>query len=136
MTSETIDGAPSLTSAAINPAKQILFGTMDGQILLNDTGTGVADKPAVQPVRFSLEQNYPNPFNASTLIKFEIASDCPVKLQIFDTLGRQTATLLDQSMNAGKHSITYDANDLPSGIYFYRLQAGQQVQLRKMTLVK
>ncbi|MBN1542917.1 T9SS type A sorting domain-containing protein, partial [candidate division KSB1 bacterium] len=127
---------PYLTAAGINSEKRVFFGTSDGRIIGGDMGTAVIDRPAARPVRFNLEQNYPNPFNASTLIRFEIYQNSPVKLQIFDTLGREIATLVDKPMNAGAHSVTYEANDLASGVYFYRLQAGAGVQLRKMILVK
>jgi hypothetical protein len=88
------------------------------------------------PVQFELAQNYPNPFNPSTTIKFSIPQSSNVTLKIFNTLGQEVKTLLNQNMESGVHTINYDASELNSGIYFYRLDAGQFSEVRKMTLIK
>jgi len=88
------------------------------------------------PVQFELAQNYPNPFNPSTTIKFSIPQSSNVTLKIFNTLGQEVKTLLNQNMESGVHTINFDASELNSGIYFYRLDAGQFSQVRKMTLIK
>ncbi len=84
----------------------------------------------------SLEQNYPNPFNPRTTIAFTLPAETSVKLDVFDASGRLVATLLDESKGAGRHSVDFDASRLSSGIYFYRLRAGDVVQQKKMVLLK
>ena len=89
-----------------------------------------------QPSEFGLNQNYPNPFNPTTQISYTIPRQSDVRLEVFDMNGRQVATLVNQSISAGTHTVNFDATDLSSGIYMYRLQAGSTVLTRKLTLVK
>jgi len=86
--------------------------------------------------QFELHQNYPNPFNPSTTISFYLPQTADVKLSVFDITGRQIATLVDRPMNAGSHIETFDASGLSSGIYFYRIEAGDFQSVQKMMLVK
>jgi hypothetical protein len=86
--------------------------------------------------KFRLEQNYPNPFNPTTTIEFALAETGEVKLKVFDMLGREVATLIDDRKNAGRHKVRFDASNLSSGVYFYRLKAGDKIQINKMTLIK
>jgi hypothetical protein len=86
--------------------------------------------------RIALSQNYPNPFNPTTRISFELPSSQFVKLSVFNMLGQEVSTLLQTEMNAGSHFVNFDASQLSSGVYVYRLEAGGQVITRKMTLVK
>ncbi|HMU44680.1 MAG TPA: T9SS type A sorting domain-containing protein, partial [Ignavibacteriaceae bacterium] len=89
------------------------------------------------PLEFSLEQNYPNPFNPSTNIKYVISSRQFVTLKIFNSLGEEIETLVNEFQDAGVHSKLYIINStLPSGVYFYELKAGEFVQTRKMLLLK
>jgi hypothetical protein len=88
------------------------------------------------PIYLSLKQNYPNPFNPTTQITYELPQENNVLLEVFDMAGRQVATLVNQNMSAGTHTVNFDASDLSSGIYMYRLQAGSTVLTRKLTLVK
>jgi hypothetical protein len=95
------------------------------------------------PKCFSLEQNYPNPFNPGTLINYSIpnvemlhATSLRVMLKIYDVLGREVATLVNEERAAGNYEVKFDGGGLPSGIYFYRLTAGNYVQTRKMILMK
>ena len=88
------------------------------------------------PQAFELLQNYPNPFNPVTTISFSIPDDCHVILKVYNTLGEEVFTLLDNSYSTGIHSIKWDANDLSSGIYFYRLQAGSFEKTKKLMLIK
>jgi murein DD-endopeptidase MepM/ murein hydrolase activator NlpD len=83
-----------------------------------------------------LNQNYPNPFNPSTVINFSIPNNSFVTLAVYNMLGRQVALLRNQRMSAGTHDVTFNASNLSSGIYIYRLTAGQQTLTRKLTLVK
>jgi hypothetical protein len=95
--------------------------------------TGVAEHAAEA---FALVQNYPNPFNPSTTIEFEVPSLEFVGLKVYDVLGREVATLVNEKKAAGTYEVTFDASHLPSGVYFYRLEAGSFVQTRKMLLVR
>jgi hypothetical protein len=88
------------------------------------------------PVQFELSQNYPNPFNPSTTINFSLPQSSNVTLKVFNTLGQEVKTLINQNMESGAHSISFDASELNSGIYFYKLDAGQFSEVRKMTLIK
>ena len=85
---------------------------------------------------FSLNQNYPNPFNPTTTISFSIPQSQNVELKVFDLLGNEMATLLNEYKEAGEHKVELDGSDLTSGIYFYRLKAGEFVQTKKLVLAK
>jgi glutamine cyclotransferase len=95
-----------------------------------------ADDDNVVPYKFQLSQNYPNPFNASTLIRFEIASESEVSLTIYDILGREVETILNDKKQPGPYDIRFDATGLSSGTYFYRLRAGDKIETRSMVLLK
>jgi len=85
---------------------------------------------------FSLNQNYPNPFNPTTTIEYSISVSEFIELNVFDILGREIATLVNEHKSAGKHSIKLDASSLTSGVYFYRLKAGDFSQSKKMLIIK
>lgn len=88
------------------------------------------------PVAVSLDQNYPNPFNPSTVISYQISTNSMVKLEVFDMLGRKVSTLVDGRKAAGSHQVTFNASRLSSGMYIYRLRAGNQVFSKKLMLIK
>ncbi len=88
------------------------------------------------PDNFSLSQNYPNPFNSMTNIKFKVASSKLIKLVVYDLLGREIKTLVNEMLQPGDYSVRFDAVDLPSGVYFYRLKAGDFSETKKMVLTK
>lgn len=85
---------------------------------------------------FQLEQNYPNPFNPSTVVGYRLSVAGNARLTVYDLLGREVAVLVNGSMPAGAHSVTFDASTLASGVYVYKLEVGGQVMTRRMTLVK
>ena len=85
---------------------------------------------------FQLSQNYPNPFNPSTKIKFLMPKSEKVKIEIFNLLGQKIETLLNKQMPAGSHEVGFTAKELPSGVYLYRLEAGQYQEVKKMILLK
>ena len=91
---------------------------------------------SVLPSRFSADQNLPNPFNPVTQINYTLPRDCLVKLDIFNLLGQKVGTLLDGKQKAGYKTARWNASSFSSGIYFYRLQAGDFVQTRKMVLIR
>lgn len=88
------------------------------------------------PAGFKLEQNYPNPFNPNTMIGFQLPENSPVRLEVFDLLGRRVATLIDGNKKAGRHEVQFEAGHLASGVYLYRLQAGSFTQTKRLTLFK
>jgi hypothetical protein len=88
------------------------------------------------PVQVLLQQNYPNPFNPSTTIKYELPRASIVSLRVFDMLGREVSVLLNERKDAGVHEVKFDAVGLASGVYFYRMQAGDFVQTSKLLLVR
>ena len=94
------------------------------------------------PLEFALSQNYPNPFNPTTIIEFSLARQVQVDLKIYDILGREVATLLQSNaMNAGRYIVRWDGRNrfgqsVATGVYFYRLVAGDFVQSKKMVLIK
>jgi hypothetical protein len=97
--------------------------------------TNVRDRDNL-PASFMLSQNYPNPFNPTTKIVFTLSNRTEVRLEVFDVLGRKVATLVDGVQEAGRHLIDFDGSALNSGVYFYRLKAGAEVQTKRMILVK
>lgn len=97
--------------------------------------TGVKESPVVVD-EFILEQNYPNPFNPSTTISFTIQADQLVSLKVFNAIGEEVRTLVNSNLAKGTHNINFNAEGLSSGFYLYRLESGNQVQVRKMMLLK
>ncbi|MEO8447826.1 MAG: T9SS type A sorting domain-containing protein, partial [bacterium] len=110
--------------------KQIDYnGNFEYHNLANEIIIGV-------PVEFNLSQNYPNPFNPSTKIDFDIPNEGFVTLKIFNTSGIEVATLVNEVVTSGYHSIDFNAVNLASGIYYYRLQSNEITKVMKMALVK
>jgi hypothetical protein len=90
----------------------------------------------IPPLVYSLGQNYPNPFNPRTTIPFALPEASAVTLRLFDLSGRQVTTLIDETLPAGEHRVTLQPDDLASGVYFYRLDAGTFRKVRRLTLVR
>jgi hypothetical protein len=88
------------------------------------------------PENISLQQNYPNPFNPSTVIRYQLPVRTPVEIAVFDLLGQEIAKLVNEPKEAGYHTVTFDAGNLASGLYLYRLKAGNTVITKKLTLIK
>lgn len=88
------------------------------------------------PEQYTLYQSYPNPFNPTATISFELPTSGNVSLKVFNTLGEEVETLINDFKSAGKYSVQFNGSRLASGVYFYRLQAGDFVQTRKMLLLK
>ncbi|MDP2365502.1 MAG: T9SS type A sorting domain-containing protein, partial [Ignavibacteria bacterium] len=122
-------------------SKFIAYGTGDYndkvKILFNKRrGINLESSTAQIPTKFELYQNYPNPFNPTTTIKFDLPKDGLVKLEIFDILGRKITTLVNEQRTAGSYEQVFDASSLASGVYVYKLQAGDFINSKKMILVK
>ncbi|MBI2427223.1 MAG: T9SS type A sorting domain-containing protein [Ignavibacteriales bacterium] len=113
--------------------------------------TGIAEQPAQMPERFVLMQNFPNPFNPETVIRFSVApapSPLPlgegagewarerVSLKVYDLLGREVATLVNEQKQPGTYDVRFDGSNLPSGVYIYQVRAGTNVETRRMVLMK
>ena len=85
---------------------------------------------------YGLSQNFPNPFNPSTIINYQLPKDSRVTIKIYDILGKDITTLVNDYKSAGRYSVEFNAENLPSGIYFYELKANDFVTSKKMLLVK
>ncbi len=126
-----------LATIAINGDNYAFELSQSGQIFRSsDKVTAILGGGTDVPARFSLAQNYPNPFNPGTAIRYHLSVASTVTLEVFDVLGRLVATLVNRKENAGDHSINFDGSRLPSGVYFYRLQAGSFTSVKKMILMK
>jgi len=103
---------------------------------ISSFGKGSQKAPSLKPKQYSLDQNYPNPFNPTTQIRYDLPEDNHVTLKIYDVLGSEVATLVDGMETAGYKTASFNATSLPSGVYFYRLQAGNFVDVKKMLLTR
>lgn len=88
------------------------------------------------PTNYFLFQNYPNPFNPSTVIQFSIPEEVFVSLHVYNTVGEKIAELVNKQLSASTYSVNFDTSDLPNGVYFYKIQAGDFTQTKKMILLK
>lgn len=100
------------------------------------TVTSIPLAPTTVPATFALYQNFPNPFNPATIISFTLPREANVSLRIYDLLGREVAVLVDGVLSAGDHWVQFIANSLPTGVYFYRLTAGEFIETKKMQLIR
>ena len=88
------------------------------------------------PSKFALNQNYPNPFNPVTIIKFSLSENNYTKLDVYNVIGEHISSLVNKELLEGEHELKFDATNLPSGIYFYKLEQGNKSNLKKMILLK
>ena len=125
---------------------QGFLGTMHGTNTLIESGfladtllrtfvTSVAEKGGV-PKEYALQQNYPNPFNPSTIIRFELPRASQVNLKVYNVLGQEVVTLVDEDRPPGIYDVQFSAMSLSSGMYLYRLRAGEFVATRRLMLLK
>ncbi len=105
-------------------------------IAYGDSPTDVKEISPSHPREFVLEQNYPNPFNPATAISYQLSAFSHVTLKVFDVLGREVGTLVNEPMNPGSYSVEWNAANLPSGVYIYRLTAGEMTLTRKALLLR
>jgi hypothetical protein len=110
--------------------------TQDWLLFVGQAGVASGDEERDLPREFALRENYPNPFNASTIIRYQLPRDCRVRLEIFDLLGRKAATLVNGRERAGYRAVIWDAREVASGYYFYRLCAGDFSDTKRMVLLK
>jgi ligand-binding sensor domain-containing protein len=131
----------NITFIAIDDSGKKWIGTRYGGLAVLEEGSIVNNEKDAKymnhgPNEFMLSQNYPNPFNPSTKITFTLPKTELVKLQVYNTLGQVVGNLVDDRLQAGSHEVEFNASHLPSGVYFYRLQAGEYVDVKKMILLK
>ncbi len=108
-----------------------------GVVVYNENGVvGMPSSSKTMPYAWRLEQNFPNPFNPTTTITYYLPSAQQVKLSVFNALGQQIAVLVNARQTAGAYSVKFDAHNLPSGVYFYRLQNGHRQMVKKMLLIR
>ena len=100
------------------------------------SATGVSEEEGLTPGKYILEQNFPNPFNPSTTINFSIPQKNFVSLRVFNIIGEEVSTLINEEKDAGSYHIKFNALNIPSGIYFYKITAGSFSATRKMILIK
>jgi hypothetical protein len=105
-------------------------------VVVNAASTPTSVEGVELPLSYQLHQNYPNPFNPTTTLQFDLPNSSHVTLEVFNVWGQRVDVLADDAYQTGTHSVNFDATGLPSGIYFYRMQAGSFSQTQKMTLVK
>ena len=118
-------------NATLNNSNSIVL-----DYLLRPNVTSVNGKILQQPINFKLNQNYPNPFNPSTMISYSIPQKEWVTLKIYNTLGQEIATLVNSEQSSGNYKVSWNATNLPSGIYFYSIKVGAYSQTKKMILQK
>jgi hypothetical protein len=127
-------------NSAVSPFGMVNIapGSYMTQSYMYRTALTTAIKPvaAAVPSSYALSQNYPNPFNPTTRIDYVLAKSGPVRLSVFDVLGREVATLVGGYQGAGAHVVTFDGTNYASGVYLYSLQAGGEVLVRKMLYLK
>lgn len=155
VSTSTENGRVRIAAAGLSPISDGIFATIEVKVNNKETAVSVVGNAKLNdelssslnakvreiPSEFALSQNYPNPFNPTTTIKFAIANDARVNLVVYDMLGQKVRTLIDNEQEAGYYSVRWDGtNDfgskVSSGIYIYRLQAGNFVQTMKMNLMK
>ena len=123
------DGDGTLDLALIDSSRSL-------SLYLNHLGPSSVATAAQLPTRFALYQNYPNPFNPSTNIEFDVARRSFVNLSVYDVLGRRVRTLVEGWRQAGTYNVQFNASTLPSGVYFYRLNSGDFIEVKKLMLIK
>lgn len=114
------------------------LGTATGKIFkyVDPNYTGVGNQNNEAPANYKLEQNYPNPFNPTTTINYSIPNASDVSIKVYDMLGNEVMTLVNEHKNAGNYSTSVNASNLSSGIYLYKIVAGSFTETKKMTLIK
>jgi len=108
----------------------------DEEMAKNAAGTSAFSKAGALPAEFSLSESYPNPFNPSAIIEYALPQASQVVLKVYDVLGNEIRTLVNDKQSAGYHRVQIDGKNLPGGVYLYRIQAGNFSQAKKFTLVK
>jgi len=110
--------------------------TAEDQVTITiESTTGVDDENQI-PTEYALRQNYPNPFNPTSTIRYSLPQRGHVQLKVYDILGKQVATLVNEDKPVGHHRVEFDASDLTSGVYYYRLRCNGFVETKKLVLLR
>lgn len=110
--------------------------TLQANAIVSPGNLSAVNDNSTIPQKFALEQNYPNPFNPSTIINFSLAKGGQVTLSVYDLLGQQVSELVNERREAGVYEVKFDGSNLSSGVYFYRLQAGDFVATKRLLLLR
>ncbi len=133
-------GLTDTTIGSLAITNSFLFAGTNGNGVwrrpLSELITGIENNSNQMPLRFSLDQNFPNPFNPSTVITYQLPIHSFVILKIYDVLGREVRTLVNESQHSGNHSVNFSDKNLSSGVYFYRLEAGIFTETKKLVLLR
>ena len=134
---DSVFSGASVTAMATT-GKYLFAGTQMGgwRIPIADAITSVRDERPHVPSQYTLYQNYPNPFNPTTVIAYSLPVSSAVTLKVYDLLGREIKTLVNERQSAGQHSVIFDGSNCSTGVYFYRLQAGTFGQTKKLIELK
>jgi hypothetical protein len=128
----------SLTASLMIGTTEVPMGG-NGSVTVSDSKAMISLKLggySTLPKVFALSQNYPNPFNPSTTIKFDLPKDSRVSLKLFNIIGQEVITLVNEEQKAGYKSVEWNASNVASGVYFYRIHAGDFVESKKLILLK
>ncbi|UCE17138.1 MAG: T9SS type A sorting domain-containing protein, partial [Gemmatimonadota bacterium] len=130
--------APGACKAELTPEAMEVLKSLRSYLSPEDYGRFMAlvKGEVGMPLEYSLAQNYPNPFNPVTSIHYSVAGNVRTTLKVYNVLGQELATLVDKVVEPGHYSVTWDASDVASGIYFYRLDAGDFSDTKRMVLMK
>lgn len=133
-----LSGTPKFYVRAVDASNIARTSPYTAPAELYDAKTGTTGVPQPNPVpsAYALNQNFPNPFNPATIISFDVPRKGFVTLKIYDVLGKEIATLVNEEFSFGRRSVQFNANGLASGVYFYRLQSGDFIQTKRMMLLK
>ncbi len=133
-----ISGMQRPSGMVFNPNGDLFITSIQADNILKVSNLPTAVEDEVNSVvdNFTLEQNYPNPFNPSTSIRYQVSSSSNISLKVYDILGKEIATLINEEKPAGNYEVNFNAAGLSSGVYFYKLHAGSLVETKKMILMK
>ncbi len=129
-------GPYSVTSFGVDQHNELYICSFDGKIYKFVQTDSAVDDGDLKPNKFSLYQNYPNPFNPTTTIRYDIAEDSHVIMNIYDVTGRLVETLVESALESGEYEVIWDAGDLPSGVYLAQFKSGDRTVTQKLILLK
>jgi hypothetical protein len=133
-------GLPNLTiyGLAIDADNNVFVGALGGGVWRRPLSelTDIKIEGKDIPTDFVLKQNYPNPFNPSTIISYSLPTRQFVTLKVYDVLGKEISTLVNEEKPAGGYTVQFNATNLPSGVYFYRINSGNYSETKKLLLLK
>jgi hypothetical protein len=129
-------GPYSVTSFGVDQHNELYICSFDGKIYKFVQTDSAVDDGDLKPNKFSLYQNYPNPFNPTTTIRYDIAEDSHVIMNIYDVTGRLVETLVESALESGEYEVIWDARDIPSGVYLAQFKFGDRTVTQKLILLK